>query len=84
MAVNRNKKQNFAQFEKIREEKNKKNGTRSISKFNMKKAEEGCVRDGKSAKFDSRCKSWRLIVRNLPFKVSGLNFSFGSASLIVD
>lgn len=81
MTAKRDKKMNSSNFGNIKEMKNEKSEMRNISKFDMEKTEE-CVRDSNDAKTDSRCKSWRLIVRNLPFKVDVLSLGFISAKLI--
>ncbi|CAG9539366.1 unnamed protein product [Cercopithifilaria johnstoni] len=85
MTAKRNKKQDFAHLDNIKKMENEKNEMRSTSKFNMKKSEE-CVRDGNSAKFDWRCKSWRLIVRNLPFKTTqeDLQALFGDIGPLIE
>ncbi|EFO26863.1 hypothetical protein LOAG_01611, partial [Loa loa] len=69
--IKRGKKQNSAHLGNTKELKDEKTEIPGASKSNMKKAAEERVREGNAfAKFDSQCKSWRLIVRNLPFKTT--------------
>ncbi|VDN85227.1 unnamed protein product [Brugia pahangi] len=74
MIARRNKKQNLEHFEytkntkKVKDEKTEILGS---SKSGMKMVGEQCI--GQSSAFavlDSQYKSWRLIVRNLPFKTT--------------
>lgn len=73
MTAKKDRKNNSAYFENTKEVKDEKTEMLSVSKFNIKK-----VKRVEGDKFDSRCKSWRLIVRNLPFKVGISNFRCSS------
>ncbi|VDO45904.1 unnamed protein product [Brugia timori] len=87
MITKRNKKQNLEHFEytkNTKEVKDEKTEILGSSKSGMKMVGEQSI--GQSSAFavlDSQYKSWRLIVRNLPFKVGFSNFSFSPVNFII-